>query len=157
MNAVLDIAGALLLLAGSFLCLTAAIGLVRLPDVLTRMHAATKPQTLGLLCVLAGLGLTLREPRVIGVMVLAMLLQLATAPVAAHMVGRTAYRTHQFRDDLLDVDDLAEDLSRAGFELVETPVDEPAGDGETAPTHDPERHRTSWRPAGRDGADDPAG
>ena len=50
---VLDIAAAVLVLGGSSLALTAAIGVVRFPDTLTRMHAATKPQVLGLLLVLA--------------------------------------------------------------------------------------------------------
>ena len=45
------LAGACLLL-GSLLALVAGIGLVRFPDVLTRMHAATKPQSLGILLVL---------------------------------------------------------------------------------------------------------
>ncbi len=115
---IMDIAGAVLLLIGALLCLTAAIGLLRLPDVLSRMHAATKPQTLGLLCVLTGLGLTLRQPAVIGLLVLVAGLQLLTAPVAAHMVARTAYRTRQLDDDLIVTDELSEDLSKAGFELV---------------------------------------
>lgn len=115
---IMDVAGAIMLLIGALLCLTAAIGLLRLPDVLSRMHAATKPQTLGLLCVLTGLGLTLRQPAVIGLLVLVAGLQLLTAPVAAHMVARTAYRTRQLDDDLIVTDELSADLSEAGFELV---------------------------------------
>lgn len=131
-DGVLDVIGAVLVLLGAVLCLTAAIGLLRLPDVLSRMHAATKPQTLGLLCVLAGIGFTLRHPAVIGLLVLVGLLQLFTAPVAAHMVARTAYRTHQLDDDLLVTDELSDDLSDAGFELV-TPDDEDAGDNDGRP------------------------
>ena len=115
---IMDVAGAVLLLIGALLCLTAAIGLLRLPDVLSRMHAATKPQTLGLMCVLLGLGLTLRQPAVTGLLILVAGLQLLTAPVAAHMVARTAYRTHQLDDELIVTDELSEDLSEAGFELV---------------------------------------
>ncbi|WP_175047908.1 monovalent cation/H(+) antiporter subunit G [Microlunatus speluncae] len=131
---IMDIAGAVLLLLGSLLCLTAAIGLLRLPDVLSRMHAATKPQTLGLLCVLAGLGLTLRQPAVTGLLILVAALQLLTAPVAAHMVARTAYRTHQLDEELMITDELSADLAEAGFELVgrsddETAEDGPPGDG----------------------------
>ena len=48
---ILDLIGALLVLAGSVLALTAAIGVVRFPDSLSRMHAASKPQVLGLLLV----------------------------------------------------------------------------------------------------------
>ena len=53
---VLDIVTAVLVLGGSTLALTAAIGVVRFPDTLSRMHAATKPQVLGLLLVLVGRG-----------------------------------------------------------------------------------------------------
>jgi len=115
---ILDVIGAVLVLIGAVLCLTAAIGLLRLPDVLSRMHAATKPQTLGLLCVLTGIGLTLRQPGVTALLVLIGMLQLLTAPVAAHMVARSAYRTHQLDEDLIVTDELSADLSQAGFELV---------------------------------------
>ncbi len=53
------------------------------------------------------------------------MLQLLTAPVAAHMVGRTAYRTRQVDEDSLIVDELADDLARAGFRPAEEP-DPPA-------------------------------
>ena len=59
MSAVLDIVGAIFLLLGAMLCFAASVGLVRFPDVLTRMHAATKPQTLGLLFVVIGVALSL--------------------------------------------------------------------------------------------------
>ena len=57
---VLDVVAGALVLCGSVLALTAAIGVVRFPDTLSRMHAASKPQTLGLLLVLTGAGLRLR-------------------------------------------------------------------------------------------------
>ena len=44
---VADLAAAVCILLGAVLALIAAIGVVRLPDLLTRMHAATKPQVLG--------------------------------------------------------------------------------------------------------------
>ena len=52
MDLVLDIVVGVLLLVGCLMSLTAGLGLIRLPDVLSRMHAATKPQVLGLLCML---------------------------------------------------------------------------------------------------------
>jgi multicomponent Na+:H+ antiporter subunit G len=105
-NQVLDIASACCLVAGALLGLAAAIGLVRFPDLLSRMHAATKPQTFGLLLILLGVGLRLRDAGVIGMLVVIAALQLLTTPVAAHMVGRAAYRTGQVRDDLLITDEL---------------------------------------------------
>ena len=118
MNPVLDVIGALFLLLGAMLCFAASVGLVRFPDVLTRMHAATKPQTLGLLFVVMGVALSLQNWKALGILVLVAILQLLTAPVAAHMVSRTAYRTGQVRSDLLTEDDLADDLESAGFHLV---------------------------------------
>lgn len=124
MSAVLDTIGALLLLLGAFLCFAASVGLIRFPDVLTRMHAATKPQTLGLVCVVTGVAFSLQNLQAIGMLVLVAVLQLLTAPVSAHMVGRTAYRTGQVRSDLLVEDDLADDLAAAGFQLVTGDEDE---------------------------------
>ena len=126
MSTLLDTIGALFLLLGAMLCFAASVGLVRFPDVLTRMHAATKPQTLGLLCVVVGVALSLQSLKALGMLVLVAVLQLITAPVAAHMVGRTAYRTGQVRSDLLTQDDLADDLAAAGFHLVAGDEDEAA-------------------------------
>ncbi|WP_078873832.1 MULTISPECIES: monovalent cation/H(+) antiporter subunit G [Streptomyces] len=103
-----DVAGAVFMLAGALLCLLAGIGLVRLPDVPTRIHAATKPQSFGLTLVLIGAGLWLRSPIDLGTMLLVGLFQLLTTPVAAHMVGRAAYRTGRVDRDGLVADDLAE-------------------------------------------------
>ncbi|MDP3893458.1 monovalent cation/H(+) antiporter subunit G [Nocardioides sp.] len=96
------------LLAGSALTLVAAIGLLRFPDLLTRMHSATKPQVLGLLLVVIGLALRLRDPGATGVLVLVVLAQMFTAPVASHMVGRASFRAGQLRRDLLLVDELSD-------------------------------------------------
>jgi multicomponent Na+:H+ antiporter subunit G len=115
---ILDVLGATLLLVGALLCLAAALGLLRFPDVLSRTHAATKPQTLGMLCVVIGLGLWLRDPTAIGLLILAGMLQLMTIPVASHLVGRAACRTGQFRTDLTSPDEFADDLTRAGYRRV---------------------------------------
>ncbi|MBV8927677.1 MAG: monovalent cation/H(+) antiporter subunit G, partial [Mycobacteriaceae bacterium] len=95
-----------LVLGGSALALTAAIGVVRFPDTLSRMHAATKPQVLGLLLVLGGAAIRLRGDVDLGMIVLTGLFTLITAPVVAHRVGQLAYREDNVRDDLLIVDEL---------------------------------------------------
>ena len=86
-----DVLTSCLLLAGGVFSLLAAIGMVRMPDVLTRMQTATKGVTFGgglLLLAVAihfqGLGTTARA--LAGVVFL-----LVTAPVAAHAIGRAAY------------------------------------------------------------------
>lgn len=113
-----DTIAAICFLLGALLALIAAIGVLRLPDLLSRMHAATKPQVLGLIFVLLGLGFRLREPEVIAILVLIGLSQLLTTPVANHMVGRASLRAGQVREDRLVVNDLSGVLP---------PPDEPRG------------------------------
>lgn len=102
---ILDLVGAVLILLGATLTLVAAVGVVRLPDVLNRMHAASKPQSLGFLLLCAGLAFVLREPGAISMLALAASMQLVTAPVATQMMGKAAYRTGQFRSEIVVVDD----------------------------------------------------
>ena len=101
-----DYIAATCMLLGALLALIAAIGVLRLPDLLSRMHAATKPQVLGLMLILIGLGFRLRDPGAVGVLVLIGLFQLLTSPVANHMVGRASFRAGQVRKDHLVVNDL---------------------------------------------------
>jgi multicomponent Na+:H+ antiporter subunit G len=105
---VADVAAGVCLVLGSLLALAAAIGMVRFPDLLSRMHAATKPQVLGLLLVLVGLGLRLRDPTTVGMLLLVALFQMCTAPIASHMVARASFRAGQVREELLVVDELSE-------------------------------------------------
>ncbi len=110
----LDVIAGVILLAGSALALTASIGVLRFPDTLARMHAATKPQVLGLLLVLTGAALRLRGNVDIGMLVLTGLFTLITAPVVANRVGQLAYRERCIRADLLTTDELAEDTYPSG-------------------------------------------
>ena len=83
----------ILFLAGAILGLLAAVGVLRMPDVFTRMQASTKAATLGLGCLLAGLAIQLPEVSVviragsIGAFVM------LTTPVAAHVIARAAFLT----------------------------------------------------------------
>ncbi|PFG18599.1 monovalent cation/H(+) antiporter subunit G [Serinibacter salmoneus] len=113
LDTAMDVASAAFFLAGSFLAMVAGIGILRFPDLLSRMHAATKPQVLGLAFLMIGLALELRTGVAIWTLVLVLLLQLITAPVSAHMVGRSGYRTGRVRRDLLIVDELTDDLEAA--------------------------------------------
>lgn len=115
MTEVLDLLGAVFLLAGTIFCLAAAVGVVRFPDVLTRLHAATKPQVFGLMLVLTGVALTLRTWHVVILALFTIGLQILTAPVSGHMIARTAYRTDQWDDQHASIDELADDLEAAGF------------------------------------------
>ncbi|MFT4202083.1 monovalent cation/H(+) antiporter subunit G [Gordonia sp. (in: high G+C Gram-positive bacteria)] len=87
-----EIISTALVLGGSLVALTASIGLLRFRDTLSRMHAATKPQTFGLLLVLSGVGVRLGENVDVGMLVLAGLFAMITAPVVAQRIGQLAYR-----------------------------------------------------------------
>jgi multicomponent Na+:H+ antiporter subunit G len=103
-----DVIAGALILCGSALSLTAAVGVVRFPDTLSRMQAATKPQVLGLLLVLVGAALRLKNIEV-GTIILTAMFTLITAPVVANRVGQLAYRERCVREDLLTVDELRDD------------------------------------------------
>lgn len=117
-DAVADVAAAVLLLLGAFLAFAAGVGVARFPDLLARMHAATKPQVLGLILVLLGLSLRLRSWGAVATLALVVAFQLLTSPVAAHMVGRAGYRTGKVPTDDLVVDDLTRDQDAADRELL---------------------------------------
>ncbi|MFE7750195.1 monovalent cation/H(+) antiporter subunit G [Streptomyces sp. NPDC057428] len=103
--------GAVLVLVGAAICLLGVVGMLKLPDVLSRSHAATKPQTLGLLLVLAGVALRLRSGMDLATLGLIGFFQLLTGPVAAHLVARSAYRTGQIEHAELLRDDLDRQLT----------------------------------------------
>lgn len=103
-----DTVGLVCLLAGAALSLSAAMGLLRFPDLLSRMHAATKPQVLGLLLTLLGVGLQLRNGLDSTSLLLVGLMQMLTQPVAAHMVARAAYRTGQAEERRLVIDEITD-------------------------------------------------
>lgn len=85
----------ILVVAGAVLALLAAFGLQRFDDVFARMHAATKPATLGLILILSGAAFILPVPGAVAKLLLVVMLQFITAPIAAHLVGRAAFRTGQ--------------------------------------------------------------
>lgn len=105
-----DIVAAVCFLGGAFFSLAAAVGALRLPSLLSRMHAVTKPQVLGLILLVIGLAIELRDASVLGMLLLIVVFQLLTAPVSAHMVARTAYRLGEIDDEVVH----ATDVERSG-------------------------------------------
>jgi multicomponent Na+:H+ antiporter subunit G len=114
LDTVLDIAAGICLVLGALLSLAAGVGLLRFPDALSRLHAGTKPQILGLVFVVVAIALSARTWTVLLLLAPVVLFQLLTQPVAAHMVGRAGYRTANHRRELLVVDELEEAIDRAG-------------------------------------------
>lgn len=105
---VLEVVAAVLLLSGVALSILGGIGINRFPDVFARMHAATKPVTLGLALVLVGAALLKTDVPAMVKLLLAASLQFITAPVGAHMIGRAAYRAGTEMSTRTSVDELAE-------------------------------------------------
>jgi multicomponent Na+:H+ antiporter subunit G len=102
----------LLLLAGAFFVLVAAVGVLRLPDVLMRMHAATKAGTLGAGLVLLAVAVSMPDVGVVARAMATFVFLLLTAPIAAHVIARAAYYTGAaVLWDHTCIDELADDLA----------------------------------------------
>lgn len=83
---------AALLVLGAGTMLLAAVGIVRFPDFYTRMHAAAKAGTLGKICLVLAVMLHFVESDVSIRAVLVIAFFSLSAPVAAHLISRAAYR-----------------------------------------------------------------
>lgn len=102
---------ALLILIGALLSAVSAIGLIRLPDVYLRSHAAAKSATLGVLCVLVGafLYFAFFQNHISAKLLLGIVFVFITAPLSAHLTGRAAYHSgvphwdRRIQDDLKEV------------------------------------------------------
>lgn len=87
-----DIATIVLLISGTTFSLLASIAVVRMPDLYTRMHGSTKSATLGVGCMVLAAAIRFADMETGTVAVLVIGFLFLTAPVAAHMIGRAAYR-----------------------------------------------------------------
>ena len=114
MNAVVDVLSAVLLVAGSALALIAAIGLFRMPDAYSRIHVATKPATLAVVFTVGAAVLRVPGLAPTTKLLLAVLLQFWTAPVASHMLGRAAHAAGLRPAEPWVVDDLQAAEEAAG-------------------------------------------
>ena len=86
-----DIASWILLIAGSFFVLTGGIGILRMPDVYTRSHAAGITDTLGALLIIAGLAVQSGFTLVTVKLALILLFLLFTSPTSSHALNHTAW------------------------------------------------------------------
>lgn len=107
MNPIDALAG-VCLIAGASLSVLGGIGIHRFSDVFGRLHAATKPVTLGLLLLLLGAGLALGDPAAAMKLSIAAALQLITAPFGMQLLGRAAYHSGTQLSDETVIDELAQ-------------------------------------------------
>lgn len=82
---------AAMLVVGGFFLFVAGLGILRLPDVLIRMHASTKAGTLGAGLVFLAVAVQFGDTVSVSLAVLTILFLLATAPVGAHAIARATY------------------------------------------------------------------
>ncbi|MFS0729000.1 monovalent cation/H(+) antiporter subunit G [Curtobacterium sp. 1P10AnD] len=94
-----------LLIVGSVLSLGAAVGIVRFPDPLVRLHAMAKPQVLGLACALAAVVVAVWTWTALWLVLPIMVFQLFLVPVSTHMIARAGLRSGDYRHDALLHDD----------------------------------------------------
>lgn len=106
----MEVLASVLLLVGSSLALISALGLQRFADVFARMHAATKPATLGLILVAVGAEFTIGGTGPVVKLTLVVLLQLLTAPVGAHLVGRATFDTGTELDPRTEFDEASQQI-----------------------------------------------
>lgn len=85
-----EIASGALLLAGAVFCLTAGIGLLRMPDIYTRMHAASVIDTLGAGCILLGLMVLAGWTLVAAKLLIVALLIFFAGPAVSHALAKAA-------------------------------------------------------------------
>jgi multicomponent Na+:H+ antiporter subunit G len=90
MSAAIDIASWVLLVAGGLFCIVGAVGLLRMPDFYTRVHAASVTDTLGAGLILLGLILQAGWSLVAAKLVMVGLLIFFTSPAATHALARAA-------------------------------------------------------------------
>lgn len=108
MNEIANIFIAFFILAGAFLSLVAAFGVIRLPDVYTRNHAASKSATLGVMSILFGtfLYFYFLEGHFNSRLILGIVFIFMTSPVAGHLISRAAYNSGVEMWDQSVIDDL---------------------------------------------------
>ena len=108
-----DILSGALLIGSAALSLAASIGLLRFPDLMSRLHAGSKPQILGLILMMLAISIQQFHWGVITTLLLIVTLQMVTTPVGTHMVGRAGYRTKHLRRSMLYRDELSDAVALA--------------------------------------------
>ena len=117
--------GEIFLLIGSFSLMTAAVGLLRMPDVYNRVQTGTKASTLGALMSFVGLAMMSfdhwQETNWVGRFLVLVIFILLTNPVSSHVLMRAAYAMKIPLSKLTSVDKLKEDINN---KVLEEPKDE---------------------------------
>lgn len=114
-----DVLAGLLVMIAAFFTLAAAVGIVRLPDLYTRMHAASKAGTLGSCVMMLALAIRASDHATATRALAGVAFFLLTAPISAHLLARAAYHAgfRLWRNSVLDE---MSATSRGGLEQEKT-------------------------------------
>lgn len=104
---------AAMIVTGGVFTLLAAVGIVRLPDVYTRMHAASKAGTVGSGLMLVAAGLHSLDGAILARALAGFVFFVLTAPVAAHLVAKAAHEAGYRLTRFTVLDEMAEAQRRA--------------------------------------------
>jgi len=102
----MNVVAGVFMIVGALLTMVGGIGVVRFGDLMSRVHAAAKAPTLGLILVAIGAAIEIGSPEAFFTLALVVTLQLLTAPVATHVLARASYGQVDLHLD--DEDDLAD-------------------------------------------------
>lgn len=122
-----------LMVAGAGFSLIAAIGIVRMPDLYTRMQAAAKTATLGVGCSILAMAIHFADVGVTTHSALVIIFLFLTAPVAAHMISRAGYISGVKLWEQSVTDEMSGQYDQVTHELSGRRVDH-----ESEPVSDPE-------------------
>ena len=131
MTLLISILAALLLVCGSVFSLVAAVGVLRFPDLYTRMHAASKAGTLGSGVLLLALAVHAQESAVVTRALAGVMFLLLTAPVSAHLLARASYIAGVKPGGETEIDDFEEYVAQTAKaeepDPEVAPIQAPAG------------------------------
>ena len=115
-------------IVGATFALLAAVGTLRMPDLLTRMQATSKASTLGLACLLLGTAIDLAESGSVARAASIAAFVMLTTPVATHAVARAAALTDVPRWDGTVLDERSDDAHARSASVLERPGDAEPGE-----------------------------
>lgn len=128
MSGVLDVLSAVLLLSGCALALVTAVGLHTMPDAYARLHVQTKATTLAILLTMTGAMLQMPGLSDVVKLMLVVVLQFWTTPIASHLLGRAARGAGLEPAQPLVVDEEPASMARPGADPDTEPPAGPTGD-----------------------------
>lgn len=125
---------------GAAFCLLAGVGILRMPDIYTRMQASTKAGTLGIACLIIGVGIHFSDTLTGLEAALVVAFLFLTAPIASHLIARASYIMNVAPWEKNVIDDMASCYDQSSQELLSpdeagcpVPVAEPDAASASAP------------------------